>query len=147
MVRRPPRSTRTDTLCPYTTLFRAVLRRRGAGRGDGQAGQQATGGWHVLHGKSSSGDDSRPRWSAARMVGRQALLSKDDWRVESASDAGRHSILQRNMSDGRRPRLAAATGGRSRASAGVAEIGRASCREGECQSVSISGFAVYLKKK
>src|SRR3546814_4137524 len=30
MIRRPPRSTRTDTLCPYTTLFRsqagAVLR-------------------------------------------------------------------------------------------------------------------------
>src|SRR3546814_18380473 len=24
MIRRPPRSTRTDTLCPYTTLFRAV---------------------------------------------------------------------------------------------------------------------------
>src|SRR3546814_19118119 len=26
MIRRPPRSTRTDTLCPYTTLFRAPLR-------------------------------------------------------------------------------------------------------------------------
>src|SRR3546814_2449206 len=25
MIRRPPRSTRTDTLCPDTTLFRAVL--------------------------------------------------------------------------------------------------------------------------
>src|SRR3546814_20654873 len=25
MIRRPPRSTRTDTLCPYTTLFRSVL--------------------------------------------------------------------------------------------------------------------------
>src|SRR3546814_12600571 len=24
MVRRPPRSTRTDTLCPYTTLFRSI---------------------------------------------------------------------------------------------------------------------------
>src|SRR3546814_17178173 len=29
MIRRPPRSTRTDTLCPYTTLFRSVLRKRG----------------------------------------------------------------------------------------------------------------------
>src|SRR3546814_6271319 len=27
MVRRPPRSTRTDTLFPYTTLFRSVSRR------------------------------------------------------------------------------------------------------------------------
>src|SRR3546814_2395791 len=28
MVRRPPRSTRTDTLFPYTTLFRSILQRR-----------------------------------------------------------------------------------------------------------------------
>src|SRR3546814_2693589 len=35
MIRRPPRSTRTDTLFPYTTLFRspdAVLRRPRAGQ-------------------------------------------------------------------------------------------------------------------
>src|SRR3546814_18576649 len=25
MIRRPPRSTRTDTLCPYTTLFRSPI--------------------------------------------------------------------------------------------------------------------------
>src|SRR3546814_3434722 len=31
MIRRPPRSTRTDTLFPYTTLFRSVGRRCGAG--------------------------------------------------------------------------------------------------------------------
>src|SRR3546814_15819460 len=24
MIRRPPRSTRTDTLCPYTALFRSI---------------------------------------------------------------------------------------------------------------------------
>src|SRR3546814_4706401 len=28
MIRRPPRSTRTDTLCPYTTLFRSRDPRR-----------------------------------------------------------------------------------------------------------------------
>src|SRR3546814_18925617 len=28
MIRRPPRSTRTDTLFPYTTLFRSVDRRQ-----------------------------------------------------------------------------------------------------------------------
>src|SRR3546814_11455065 len=33
MIRRPPRSTRTDTLFPYTTLFRSVrIIRRGAAR-------------------------------------------------------------------------------------------------------------------
>src|SRR3546814_14775306 len=29
MIRRPPRSTRTDTLFPYTTLFRSDVVRRG----------------------------------------------------------------------------------------------------------------------
>src|SRR3546814_3664565 len=33
MIRRPPRSTRTDTLFPYTTLFRSARHRRRAGRG------------------------------------------------------------------------------------------------------------------
>src|SRR3546814_3721523 len=32
MIRRPPRSTRTDTLFPYTTLFRSVWGRGPAGR-------------------------------------------------------------------------------------------------------------------
>src|SRR3546814_4932018 len=31
MIRRPPRSTRTDTLFPYTTLFRSCDPRRGCG--------------------------------------------------------------------------------------------------------------------
>src|SRR3546814_12649693 len=30
MIRRPPRSTRTDTLFPYTTLFRSAVARGGA---------------------------------------------------------------------------------------------------------------------
>src|SRR3546814_18977766 len=34
MIRRPPRSTRTDTLFPYTTLFRSLAHRLG------QVGQQ-----------------------------------------------------------------------------------------------------------
>src|SRR3546814_2173003 len=32
MIRRPPRSTRTDTLFPYTTLFRSAHRRTGDNR-------------------------------------------------------------------------------------------------------------------
>src|SRR3546814_8669469 len=32
MIRRPPRSTRTDTLFPYTTLFRSTLARIGRAR-------------------------------------------------------------------------------------------------------------------
>src|SRR3546814_3938819 len=38
MIRRPPRSTRTDTLFPYTTLFRSIDRERPpARRRDGQS--------------------------------------------------------------------------------------------------------------
>src|SRR3546814_10960959 len=37
MIRRPPRSTRTDTLFPYTTLFRAQRRHAEAGAGQGHA--------------------------------------------------------------------------------------------------------------
>src|SRR3546814_1867153 len=33
MIRRPPRSTRTDTLFPYTTLFRSGSRKSGASAG------------------------------------------------------------------------------------------------------------------
>src|SRR3546814_6810172 len=37
MIRRPPRSTRTDTLFPYTTLFRSGgARQSGQGRGRGR---------------------------------------------------------------------------------------------------------------
>src|SRR3546814_5288237 len=47
MIRRPPRSTRTDTLFPYTTLFRSRGRRGarrrtrpdGLGRGQGDGGR------------------------------------------------------------------------------------------------------------
>src|SRR3546814_1091619 len=37
MIRRPPRSTRTDTLFPYTTLFRSILAGRRPGAVDALA--------------------------------------------------------------------------------------------------------------
>src|SRR3546814_6147552 len=44
MIRRPPRSTRTDTLFPYTTLFRSRRRRR-ARRRRGRPRRRARRGW------------------------------------------------------------------------------------------------------
>src|SRR3546814_11455017 len=46
MIRRPPRSTRTDTLFPYTTLFRSNIRRIEILRGSNSIayGSQAVGG-------------------------------------------------------------------------------------------------------
>src|SRR3546814_4116789 len=41
MIRRPPRSTRTDTLFPYTTLFRSLRRVVGALPGDGEQAEEA----------------------------------------------------------------------------------------------------------
>src|SRR3546814_3487096 len=65
MIRLPPRSTRTDTLFPYTTLFRsAAARRRGAGRdmaadtGDGRRRHRP----HEDRPRSGSGHRRR-RWS------------------------------------------------------------------------------------
>src|SRR3546814_10257187 len=37
MIRRPPRSTRTDTLFPYTTLFRSPVAADGVAADDGEA--------------------------------------------------------------------------------------------------------------
>src|SRR3546814_13785229 len=49
MIRRPPRSSRTDTLFPYTTLFRSleaggVVRGEAEVAGEGQAPADAAGG-------------------------------------------------------------------------------------------------------
>src|SRR3546814_13010146 len=56
MIRRPPRSTRTDNLFPYTTLFRSQGRERGVDHvriaaqvGDVAVGVRAEFGQHVLH--------------------------------------------------------------------------------------------------
>src|SRR3546814_21049444 len=40
MIRRPPRSTRTDTLFPYTTLFRSIGADHRAGVASGAAGMK-----------------------------------------------------------------------------------------------------------
>src|SRR3546814_2069818 len=55
MIRRPPRSTRTDTLFPYTTLFRSWGRTRRQDRGRRQQGKPCqcsanmTKSWAVAH--------------------------------------------------------------------------------------------------
>src|SRR3546814_5143765 len=62
MIRRPPRSTRTDTLFPYTTLFRSCQHRR----------------------ELELEQPHRPRWfvHAARSRGQLGLRRRDDLRSE-----------------------------------------------------------------
>src|SRR3546814_9036031 len=64
MIRRPPRSTRTDTLFPYTTLFRS----KGAGTGGCAGGEQISPppqpmstALNPLSGRSCRA--SRPKWA------------------------------------------------------------------------------------
>src|SRR3546814_15715044 len=57
MIRRPPGSTRTDTLFPYTTLFRAGRARRGDG-GGGRRG----------HGGQKQGGDEHPATPRLRNI-------------------------------------------------------------------------------
>src|SRR3546814_4763422 len=61
MIRRPPRSTRTDTLFPYTTLFRSVDRDRRGRRRVGRA---------IARELAPAADDDRDAFLA---VGQDAL--------------------------------------------------------------------------
>src|SRR3546814_19392060 len=67
MIRRPPRSTRTDTLFPYTTLFRSLHPQPEAPAGFGSARQpHAMGLLDQQSGNRASGDlcDGRTRLAA-----------------------------------------------------------------------------------
>src|SRR3546814_2026098 len=72
MIRRPPRSTRTDTLFPYTTLFRSAavegeaVARSGAGGGDIRAPPAALVAGH-LHARAVNDDvDPLALWGPHR---------------------------------------------------------------------------------
>src|SRR3546814_10700742 len=70
MIRRPPRSTRTDTLFPYTTLFRSLFRQLRRQNAD-------VAGSYVASGRSRSGTYRRISYPGrcATEDGRQWILS------------------------------------------------------------------------
>src|SRR3546814_17138286 len=126
MIRRPPRSTRTDTLFPYTTLFRSGgdlprlsdalpgKLRRSRGRG--------------FKASSEDGAGRPPRpW---RSEGGAALHP-------AAAPLFRGKPRQEAGGTGYRPTLHLCL---------HAQIGRASCRERVCQYVLICVVAVSFKK-
>src|SRR3546814_7554470 len=81
MIRRPPRSTLTDTLFPYTTLFRSLLLARAEARRqheEAAIGEEAVVGAILVH-------DRQPLDAA---VGRTALGDIDDAGVEITVLAG-----------------------------------------------------------
>src|SRR3546814_3059172 len=72
MIRRPPRSTRTDTLFPYTTLFRSGRRLAAAraGRGLDRSGGYPSRGLRPAR-------DARPRGAAQKPRLRRAPRSEE----------------------------------------------------------------------
>src|SRR3546814_12409812 len=59
MIRRAPRSTRTDTLFPYTTLFRSGDRGHGGGRAFGEPGNDLPAGVAVVEAADFVDDAAR----------------------------------------------------------------------------------------
>src|SRR3546814_2071545 len=81
MIRRPPRSTRTDTLFPYTTLFRSTERHSRASTAAIWAGRDADAG--------SGSSPQRPPRSHNRQGGsyrRAAAPSASDGEIRSRSE-------------------------------------------------------------
>src|SRR3546814_15381729 len=124
MIRQPPRSTRTDTVFPYTTLFRSLSRRT----------------------PNAVAQEQEAR-SVALLLERAVLLQPvrsgvraaelDDTAALAEQPAARHRRLHA---------VANPAAGMCDPDALVWEIGRASCRERVCQYVSISVVAVSFKK-
>src|SRR3546814_11902918 len=134
MIRRPPRSTRTDTLFPDTTLFRSRIvrlqapeRKCGPSTSSGQAGKK-----------------NLPPLLGARRKAR-ALLNRQT-SVE-------HALLVERLADDLQPQRQPVAvqrrrhrhPGQPRKARG--QIGSATGRERVCQYVSIAVVAVELKKK
>src|SRR3546814_18665562 len=108
MIRRPPRSTRTDTLFPYTTLFRSALVMLDA---DGRirfANGQARAVLGVKRAKLIGNTYDAPEW---------AITDADG--VAMQADRLPFARVRAQM----RPVM------------GAVQIGRASCRERVCQYV------------
>src|SRR3546814_18342735 len=59
MIRRPPRSTRTDTLFPYTTLFRSLA--RAPPHGDALARRRCRRAGHAARTEDGADDLGQPR--------------------------------------------------------------------------------------
>src|SRR3546814_14345064 len=122
MIRRPPRSTRTDTLFPYTTLFRSRRSSWGGARHCRPLAVGTSGTRQCRWGQGLDVVPEIPRCLVRRCIALQrgALLPAE-----------------------RREDLRHVTG----VVCDHAQIGRAACRERECQYVYTTVHAVSLQKK
>src|SRR3546814_9134469 len=102
MIRRPPRSTRTDTLFPYTTLFRSVRTFSRTGETARTQCRQAVGGR-----ASDGGDGARDRseehtselQSLMRISYAVFCLKKKNSDTKHEKDNQRHKTINQATSD------------------------------------------------
>src|SRR3546814_11891127 len=123
MIRRPPRSTRTDTLFPYTTLFRSDADRRPArprrrSRRSPATGDDMTPQTLTQPGCAPTGGDADPE-TLRRANTASALGNANEWFAYGIYAYGL-TLLS------------------------VAKTGRDSCRERVCHIVAISCDTVSL---
>src|SRR3546814_13744242 len=112
MVRRPPRSTRTDTLFPYTTLFRSLQ--------DPQPGALADGAFHRRDRQTVQGASiARPGVDGTRIAG----FGGREQQIERPGAAGQH--VRPGVTAARQP-------GSPRPLPGDPPIGRAAGRGAGC---------------
>src|SRR3546814_3243713 len=116
MIRRPPRSTRTDTLFPYTTLFRSAGRPAGGAAGGAAPGRarrlRLCGGGEDSRHSHRHGDvaaASRPRAAApaARRRRRPVAAEGEVTRDPSIRDSELHATADWQLAAGKRERMAA----------------------------------------
>src|SRR3546814_17726060 len=119
MIRRPPRSTRTDTLFPYTTLFRSSIARKRGGRPSLRPAAVALGEFLLGHDEVSNRIDQRP---------------------QAGDDQPDHRQTQHKHHDPR-------SGSPALDARDATQLGRESCRKRGCQSGYIWAVADPLKKK
>src|SRR3546814_18435698 len=101
MIRRPPRSTRTDTLFPYPTLFRSALRHRR--RGQHRPGRERATGEHERAGEEERAGADHAGTSAAsspffrseeRRVGGECVSTcRSRWSLYNYKKKKHHTLI------------------------------------------------------
>src|SRR3546814_13702449 len=126
MIRRPPRSTRTDTLFPYTTLFRSD-----AGTQRGDQGADLRGREHAVEARALDVEDFSAQRQHRLVLAVAALLGRAAGRVTLDDE----QLAERRVLFLAVGELAGQAGDVECALAPGQEIGRASCRERVCEYV------------
>src|SRR3546814_19780985 len=125
IIRQPPRSTRTDTLCPYTTLFRSHCC-------DRQRRADLALGGHVTQREGDDADQGIGHRKAP-LACEGAAIAEDQARQRSERNGGGQKIRDvpgEPASEAKQTKCP-----ESAHTASVVQIGRASCRERVCQYV------------